>query len=149
MAGRTMDMHISIHSHTRYQLAADAVALLLMEAVLFVLSRIRYAISPLAFLVLGTGVLAGFAVDVALWFWKGIRTAEIAGDVLIVHRGKALVPRELPRKTILSVKFSRVPGARSARLRTVSGRRVRIAEASFPHEEFGRFLTALAEWARR
>ncbi len=141
------NIHLFIQSHPRYLIAVDAAALLLVELVLFALSRIRYAISPLAFLLLGTGVLVGFAADVACWFWKGIRAVEIAGDVLIVYRGRSRGPRAFPRSTILNARFSRLPGSRKARLRTMSGQRVKITEVAFPHEEFSRFLAALEEWA--
>ncbi len=144
-----MDIHVSIRSHPRYLIAADSAALLLVELVLFALSRIRYALSPLAFLFLGTGVLAGFAADVAQWFWSGIRAVEITSDALILYRGRSLSPQALPRQAILSAKFSRRTGSRKARLRTLSGQRVKISEIAFPHEEFRRFLTALEEWVPR
>jgi len=138
-----------LHSHPRYLIAADAGALLLVELVLFSLSRIRYALSPLAFLVLGTGVLVGFAADVARWLWRGARVVEITDEALIVYRGRSLASQALPRNAILSAKVTRLPGSRKALLRTVSGKRVMIAEIAFPHEEFSRFLTVLEEWAPR
>jgi len=144
-----MNSHISIQAHPRYLVATDVAALLVAEILLFALSRIRVLISPLAFLLLGVGVIAGFAADVGLWFWKGIRAAEISDDVLTVYRGRSLFPEAFLRSLVLSVRIARLPGSRSARLRTMSGRRLRITENAFPREEFSRFLAALQEWAPR
>lgn len=149
MADRTMNIHVLIHAHPRYLIATDTAAFLLVELLLFAASRIRYAVSPLAFLLLGTGVLAGFAADVGFWFWRGIRAAEITDEVLIVYSGRSLAPRALPRTTILSAKISRLPGSRRARFRTLSGQRMRITENAFPREDFTRFLAALEEWVPR
>jgi hypothetical protein len=126
--------------------ATDVAALLLAELILFALSRIRVLISPLAFTLFGVGVLAGFAAGVGLWFWKGIRAAEISDDLLTVYRGRSLLPERILRSIVLTVRISRLPGSRSVRLMTMSGRRLRIAENAFPHEEFSRFLAALQEW---
>jgi len=144
-----MTIHISIHAHPRHLIATDAAALLLVELLLFAVSRIRYLISPLAYLLLAAAVLAGFAADVGFWFWKGIRAAEITDDVLTVNRGRSLTPQSIPRATILSAKISRLAGSRIVRLRTLSGQRVRIAENAFPWEPFSRFVAALEEWAPR
>ncbi len=143
-----MNNHVSIQAHPRYLVATDAAALLVAEILLFVLSRIRILISPLAFLLLGVGVLAGFAADVGLWFWKGIRAAEISDDKLTIYRGAALFPEAFMHPVVMSVRISRQPGSRSARLRTMSGRRLRITENAFPREDFTRFLAALQGWSR-
>jgi hypothetical protein len=142
-----MKSAISIQSHLRYLVATDAAALLVAELLLFALSRIRVLISPLAFLLLGIGVIAGFAADVGLWFWRGIRAAEISDEQLTVYRGRSLFPETYLRSVIMSVRISRLPGSRSARLQTLSGRRLRITENAFPREEFSRLLAALREWA--
>jgi hypothetical protein len=144
-----MNIHVSLHAHPRYLITTDAAALLLVLLLLFAASRIRYILSPLAFLLLGAGVLAGFAVDVGWWFWKGIRAAEIADDVLIVHRGPGLQPHVFARSIVQRVSFSRIRGSRRAVVRTLSGRRLRIAEHAFPREEFTRFLAALEAWSPR
>jgi hypothetical protein len=144
-----MNIHVSIHAHPRYLIATDAAALLLVLLLLFTASRIRYLLSPLAFLLLGAGVLAGFAADVGWWFWKGIRAAEIADDVLILYRGRSLQPQTFTKPTVLRVQISRVRGSRKAHIRMLSGRRLRIAEHAFPREEFTRFLAALESWAPR
>ena len=143
-----MDNHVSIHAHPRSLITTDAAALLVAELLLFALSRIRLLLSPLAFLLLGLGVLAGFATDVGIWFWKGIRAAEISDDLLTVYRGRSLSPEEFKRPVVLSVRISRLPGSRSARLRTMSGRRLRITENAFHRDEFTRFLIALEDWAQ-
>ena len=142
-----MNSHLSIQAHPRYIVATDAAALLVAALLLFGLSRIRLLMSPLAFLLLGVGVLAGFAADVGLWFWKGIRAAEISDDQLTAYRGVSLSPETFMRSVILSVRISRLPGSRTVRLRTMSGRRLRITETAFPRDEFSRFLAALEKWS--
>jgi hypothetical protein len=144
-----MSIHASIHAHHRFLIATDAAALLLVELILFALSRIRYVMSPLAFHLLGIAVVLGFAADVGLWFWNGIRAVDLNDDVLTVYRGRSLAPQAFPRGTVRQVKLSRLSGGRSVRLRTLSGRRVRIVENAFPREEFNRLLTALEMWAPR
>jgi hypothetical protein len=104
--------------------------------------------SPLAFLLLAIAVVLGFAADVGFWFWKGVRGVELTDDVLTVYRGPSLARQAFPRATIVSAKRSRLPGGRNVRFRTLSGRRVRIVENAFRHEEFTRFLTALEQWAQ-
>ena len=141
-----MDNHVSIHAHPRYLVATDAAALLVAEVILFVLSRVRVLLSPLAFLLLGLGVLLGFAADVGLWFWKGVRAVELSDDLLTVYRGPSLAPEAVQRSVILSARISRLPGGRSVRLRAMSGRRLRITENAFQRDEFTRFLAALQGW---
>ena len=142
-----MDNHVLIHAHPRYLISTDAAALVVAELLLLALSRVRLLFSPLAFLLLALGVLAGFAADVGLWFWKGIRAVEISDDLLTVHRGISLLPEEYQRSVVLSARISRLLGSRSVRLRTMSGRRLRITENAFQRDEFSRFLSALQEWA--
>ena len=77
----------------------------------------RSSCRPLASLLLGLGVLAGFAADVGLWFWKGIRAAEISDDVLTVYQGKSLRPVEIRRSIVVRLRVSRMPGSRTVRLR--------------------------------
>ena len=141
-----MNINVSIHAHPRYLIATDAAALFLVELLLFAVSRIRYLVSPLAFLLLGIAAILGFAADVGLWFWKGIRAADLSDDALTVYRGPSLQREVLIRATVLNVKISHLPGSRKVRLRTLSGRRVRIVENAFPREEFTRFLNALVQW---
>ncbi|MGA2642290.1 MAG: hypothetical protein ABSG21_15455 [Spirochaetia bacterium] len=142
-----MNIHVSIQAHPRYLIVTDAAALILVELALFVVSRIRSVMSPLAFLLLGAAVFAGFAADVGCWYWKGIRSAEITGEALILHRGLSFTTEAFQRTTLKTAKISRLPGSRKARLRTSSGRRVRITENAFRREEFSRFLTAMEAWA--
>jgi hypothetical protein len=144
-----MNIHVSIHSHPRYLVATDAAALLLLELLLFGASRIRYAISPLAFLLLGIAAVLGCAADVGLWFWKGVRAAELTDDALTVFRGASLSRQAFPRAIITKAKVSRFPGSRNVSFRTLSGRRVRIGENAFSREEFTRFLASLEHWAPR
>ena len=140
-------IRLSIHAHPRYLVATDAAALLVAELLLFALSRIKVLVSPLASLLLGLGVLAGFAADVGLWFWKGIRAAEISGDVLTVYQGKSLRPVEIRRSIVVRLRVSRMRGSRTVHFKTMSGQRLRMTENAFQRDEFTRFLTALREWA--
>ena len=144
-----MNIHLTIRAHPRYLIATDAAALLLVEMLLFAVSRIRSLMSPLASLFFGMAVIAGFAADVGFWFWKGIRAAELTDDALTVYAGRSLTPRSFPRATILKSRFSRLPGSGNVRLRTLSGKRVRISENAFPRQEFTRFVTALEIWVPR
>lgn len=141
-----MNNHMSIHAHPRYLIATDAASLLVAEVILFALSRIRLLFSPLAYLLLGLGVLIGFAADVGLWFWKGVRALELTDELLTVFRGPALSPETVQRSVILRARISRLPGSRSVRLRTMSGRRLRITENAFQRDEYTRFLAALQGW---
>jgi hypothetical protein len=144
-----MDTRISIHAHPRYLVTTDAAALILVELLLFIVSRIRVLLSPLAFQVLGVGVLIGFAADVAWWFWKGTRAAEVSEERLTLWTGPTLMPTEIPRSTILRSRIIRRPGSRRVLIRTMSGKRLRISENAFPRDEFTRFLAALEAWAPR
>jgi hypothetical protein len=144
-----MNNHVSIQAHPRYLVATDAAALATAEILLFALSRINALMSPLALRLLAAGLLAGFAADIGLWFWKGIRAAEITGERLTVYRGGSLLPETYGRGVTVIVKISRLPGNRSARLRTMSGRRLRITENAFAAREFSRFLAALRRWPHR
>ena len=91
-----MNIHVSIHARHRYLIATDAAALLLVEILLFALSRFHFVMSPLAFLLLAIGVVLGFAADIGLWFWNGIRGVDITDDVLTVYRGRSLAPQVFP-----------------------------------------------------
>ena len=144
-----MNIHVSIHAHPRSLVATDVAALLLVEILLFAVSRIRSVMSPLAFALLAAATVLGFAADVGAWFLNGIRAAELTDDVLTVYRGRSLAPQVFPRGTIRRARVSRLPGSRSVRLRTLSGRRVRIVENAFPRDEFTRLLDAAELWARR
>lgn len=144
-----MNNHVSIQAHPRYLVVTDAAALAAAEILLFALSRINALISPLAFQLLAAGLLAGFGLNAGLWFWKGVRAAEITGERLTVYRGGSLLPETFGRGVTLSVKISRLPGNRSARLKTMSGRHLRITEQAFPAREFSRFLAELQGWAQR
>jgi hypothetical protein len=141
-----MTTRAAIHAHPRFLVATDFAALVLVELLLLGASRVRFLVSPLAFVLLAVGVLAGFAADILFWFWKGIRSVAVEGEVLTVFSGRALSPRAFPRRG-LRVKISRMPGSRGVRLKIPGRPRVKISEAAFPREEFTRFLLFLETWA--
>ncbi len=139
-------MRIAIHAHHRSLIATDVSALALALVVLFAASRVRLLLSPLAFGILAAFLVLGFAADIGLWFLKGIRTAEISEETLVLHSGRALREQIIPRRSITRARFIRSPLRRSIRLRLDSGRTVKIAEDAFGHEAFTRFLAACGEW---
>ncbi len=139
---------MTIHAHSRYLIVTDAVVLVLVEALLFGVGRVRVLLSPLAFWLLSAAVLVGFALDVAAWYWKGVRAVEVDDDLLTVYRGRSLSAQAFSRSSIVRLKVTRFPGARRVRLRASSGRREKIAEQAFPRDEFTRFLSIMETWKR-
>jgi hypothetical protein len=139
---------MTVHAHPRYLIVTDAAVLVLVEALLFGVSRPRVLLSPLAFWLMAAVVLICFALDVAAWYWKGIRAVDVDSDVLTVYRGPSLSARAFPRSAIARLKVIRFPGARAVRLRASSGRRERITEQVFPRDEFTRFLSIVELWER-
>ena len=139
---------MTIHAHPRYLIVTDAAVLVIVEALLFGISRARVLLSPLAFWLISAAVLVGFALDVAAWYWKGVRSVDVDEDLLTVYRGPALSPNSFPRSSIVRLKVTRFPGARRVLLRAASGRRERIAEQAFPRDEFTRFLSTMEMWER-
>jgi len=139
---------MTIHAHSRYLIVTDAVVLVLVEALLFGLGRVSVLLSPLAFWLMSVVILLGFALDVAAWYWRGIRSVDVDADVLTVYRGPSLSAQAFPRSSIARLKVTRFPGARAVRLRASSGRRERITEQAFPRDEFTRFLSIVELWER-
>jgi len=139
---------MTIHAHSRYLIVTDAAVLVLVEALLFGVGRVRVLLSPLAFWLLSAVAVVGFALDVAAWFWRGIRAVDVDADVLTVYRGPSLSAQAFPRSSIVRLKVTRFPGARGVRLRASSGRRERITEQAFPRDEFTRFLSIVEMWER-
>ena len=105
-------------------------------------------LSPLASFLLGLLVLAGFAADVGIWFWTGARSVELSDEELTVYRGPRLSRQSVPRSSVAHVRVRKVAGACVVRLRTRSGRYLRLSEVAFPREEFRRFLAAIRTWER-
>jgi len=139
---------MTIHAHSRYLIVTDAAVLVLVEALLFGVSRVRVLLSPLAFWLISAAVLIGFALDVAAWYWKGIRAVDVDDELLTVYRGRSLSARAFPRSSIVRLKVTRFPGARRVRLRASSGQREIIGEQAFPRDEFTRFLSIMEMWER-
>lgn len=137
-----------INAHSRYLIVTDAAVLVLVEALLFGVGRVRVLLSPLAFWLISAVIIVGFALDVAAWFWRGIRAVDVDADVLTVYRGPSLSAQAFPRSSIDRLKVTRFPGARGVRLRASSGRRERITEQAFPRDEFTRFLSIVEMWER-
>jgi hypothetical protein len=142
-----MNINVSIHSHARNLIVANTAALLLLELMLFALSRIRHLVSPLAIVFFGTLIFLGLAADVVRWFWHGVRAAEVNDDFLTLNTGRKLTRIAIPRKAIRCTKISRLPGNRKTRLQMTKGHPVTISEIAFSHQDFSLFLAALEEWA--
>lgn len=143
-----MSTTLSIHAHPRYLVVTNAFALVLVELLLFLASRVRVLLSPLAWAVLGLAVLAGFGADIAIWYWTGIRAVEVTEEALTIFRGPLLSAQTLPRASVASLTLQRVLGVGAVRIRTNKGLQVRISESAFPREEFRRFLSEMANWRR-
>jgi hypothetical protein len=143
-----MGFHLCVRAHPRYLIVTNAFALLAVELLLFALTRVRLLLSPLALAVLGLAVFAGFAADVAIWFWTGIRSVDLSDTELTVFRGPLLSPQTVPKASIGRLRVQRFLGVGSVRLRTRSGVYLRLSESAFPREEFRRFLSEIEGWQR-
>ena len=143
-----MSIQLSIRADPRFLVVTDVLSFVLLELVLFAASRLRVLLSPLAFVVLSAVSAAGFAADVAIWHWTGIRSVEVDEEELTILRGPSLSSRTYARKSIARLTVRRFLGVGTVRFRTNSGVRVRIPEHAFPREEFRRFLTLMETWER-
>jgi hypothetical protein len=143
-----MSIPLSIHAHPRYLIVTNAFALVLVELLLFLASRVRVLLSPLAWAVFGLAVLAGFAADIAIWYWTGVRAVEVSEGALTIFRGPLLSVQTLPRASVASLTVQKLLGVGAVRIRTSKGLQVRISESAFPREEFRRFLSEMESWKR-
>ncbi len=143
-----MSIRAAIRAQPRYLIVTDVFAFVLVELLLVAVSRVHILLSPLAFVLLTLAAAAGFIADVAIWYWTGIRSAEISEDELAVLRGPSLEPQSFARASIARLTVRRFLGVGAVRFRTRSGQYVRISENAFPREEFRRFLAEMERWVR-
>ena len=143
-----MNIHLFVRAEPRFLIATNVVSLLLVELLLVAVSRIPMLLSPLALVLLGLAVLAGFAADMGIWFWTGVRSIELSDEELTLYRGPRLSRQTVPRSSIARLRVRHVAGGGMVRLRTRSGLSLRLSEVAFPREEFRRFLAAIRTWER-
>ena len=88
--------------------AIGAAGFLLGVALLVAARFVPQLISPLAFWLLVAALVAGFGVDLFLWFSRGVRAIELDGDTLIIHRGRRrFVRQRIERTSVRSVRLRR------------------------------------------
>jgi hypothetical protein len=138
----------SLDAHPRYLLATDVAAFVLGTLVLAALGRIPRFISPLAIGLLVACLAILLGLDLLRWHLNGIRSLRLEGEDLTVYRGPGLAAQQVPRRALAALRVSRRLGKRTAVLRLGNGKKLRISEDAFPREAFGRFLSALEQWAR-
>jgi hypothetical protein len=136
----------SLRAQPRLLAAASIAAFLVIEVLLFVLTRIPSLLSMLAFAALSVAVAAGFAVDFARWDRRGTRCVELSDDALVLYAGRALVPRRIERAAVRGVMCRQRVGRKTAVIELRAGRKVRIHGDAFPPAAFSRFCTALLAW---
>src|SRR5512146_1380031 len=98
---------MTINAHPRYLIVTNAAVLLLVEALLVGIRGARVLVSPLAFWLLTAALVLGLAADVAAWFWRGVRSVVLEGDLITVYRGPALSPRAFARGEVARLHVSR------------------------------------------
>jgi len=148
LCGGSTKMHFSVRAEPRYLIVTDAISLVAIEVLLVAVARVRMLLSPLAVVLLCLVVLAGFAADVAIWLWTGVRSVELSEGELVIYRGAGLSRLAVARTAVRRLRIRRLLGVGVVRLRTRSGQYVRISENAFPRAEFRRFLAALETWTR-
>jgi len=141
-----MDSRVSVDAHPRYLIATDAASFAVAAVLILLMSRIRSFLSPLAAAVLIACLAIGFGFDILTWFLRGIRSIELNGESLTVYRGPSLEMQRIDRALVIAVSLRSRLWRRGAVVLLRQKKKVWIAEDSFPHEAFTRFLTALAEW---
>ncbi len=137
---------LSFEAHLRYVLATDIAGFLLGLLLLFLVSRIRSLISPLAFVLLLIALAAGFALDVILWVVRGVRSVELDDDALTLYRGASMTPQRIGRSSVQRIRIVQRMGRRTVVMQLGGLRRARVNEEAFPRESFGRLITALRDW---
>ena len=153
--------------------AIGAAGFLLGVALLVAARFVPQLISPLAFWLLVAALVAGFGVDLFLWFSRGVHAIELDGDTLIIHRGRRrFVRQRIERASVRSVRLRRNWGGQviEIRLRRQSRRgaarrpgraiarltlpllerdRVLLRDDAFDREAFTRLAGLLNGWNRR
>jgi hypothetical protein len=141
-----MSARISIDAHLRYVLATDAIAFLAAAVLIFLVSRIRSFVSPLAVWLLVAALVFGLAVEIALWLRGGIRRVELEDDVLTLTVGRRRRTHRVQRADLARLRVTRRLGRMALVLRLRSGARIRIPEDAFPRQAFIRLLSELQRW---
>jgi hypothetical protein len=142
-----MSARISIDAHLRYVLATDAVAFLAAAILIFLVSRVRSLVSPLALWLLVAALVFGLGVEIALWLLAGIRRVELDDDVLTLTVGRRRRTHRVERADLARLRVTRRLGRSTVLVRLRSGARLRIPEDAFPREAFTRLLSELERWA--
>ncbi len=143
-----MNNRVSVEAHPRYLIVTDSASFAIGAVLLLLASRIRSLFSPLAVVILIFCLALGFGCDILIWFLRGIRSLELDDESLTLYRGPSLEMQRIDRAAISAVRVRSRLGRRGAVLLLGPKNKVWIAEDSFPHEAFTRFLSALAEWRR-
>ncbi len=137
----------SFEAHLRYLLATDVAGFLLGALILFLVSRIRAMVSPLALALIIIALGVAFGLDVALWLRRGVRSIELDDETLVLYRGTGMTPQPIRKDSVRQIRVVRRLGRRTAVLQLSRFRAVRITEEAFPRESFTRFLSMLETWA--
>ncbi len=137
----------SFEAHLRYLLATDVAGFLLGALILFLVSRIRAMVSPLALALIIIALGVAFGLDVALWLRRGVRSIELDDETLVLYRGTGMAPQPIRKDSVRQIRVVRRLGRRTAVLQLSRFRAVRITEEAFPRESFTRFLSLLETWA--
>jgi len=141
-----MGTRISINAHIRYVLGTDVVVFVVAAVLIVLASRIRSLISPLALWLLLAALVVGFAVEILLWIFLGVRRVELEEDALTLTVGRQWRAHRVERQDVIRVQVTRRLGRGALLLRLRTGARLRIPEDAFPRESFARLLDALARW---
>ncbi len=141
-----MKAPLSIRAGIGTLLAPNIAAFVMVELVLFALTRVASLLSLLAFAGLSLLAAAGFAAELLAWNARGIRCIDLDDEMLTVYRGPALAPCQVRRNAVRSVRIRSLLGRRTVELRMLTGKRLRIRGDAFLAAPFERFCAALAAW---
>lgn len=148
MGYKPCDMEkLSFEAHLRYRLATDIGGFLFGALLLIIVTRIRFLLPPLAIVLIIVALGLGFALDVALWLYRGIRSVELEDAAITLYRGVAMKRQRIEKEKITRIRIVRRLGRRTAVLQLSTLHAARINEEAFPRESFGRLLSALQAWA--
>jgi hypothetical protein len=139
-------MRISVDANPRYIVVTDCAGFLASAIALLLLSLVPSLFSALAIGLLISALAAGFGLDVALWFARGIRSVELSEDSLALYQGLARASRIIGRSRIAGLRVRTTLGRRAIVIRLLPRGSVRIAEDAFQREAFSRLVAALSAW---
>jgi hypothetical protein len=146
---------LRINTDIRTIIAVNAQAFLMGTVLLFLLSRIRLLFSVPVLLFMITALVVALALDVLVWFFNGIRTAQVDSHGLILERGRARDLLIIRREQILNVRVRRLLGkslllaVQPMKRKIVplksAAPRVRISDAGFPKADFDRLVAEVVK----